>query len=106
LKNIPATDPMFAKVTEELGGYRQISKSIPLLQQFTKAEYARQIALSSAGDLERDAIRRQESMLNAFTKLREELAVLIRSFTNDTAIKSFIFTFLQGATALTKFADV
>ena len=37
LAGLRTTDPRFAQVVEQLGGYRQISKVIPLLQQFGTA---------------------------------------------------------------------
>lgn len=40
LKDLPTSDPRYAAVVESLGGYRQVSRVIPLLSQFGEAQRA------------------------------------------------------------------
>ena len=105
LKGIPTTDPRFAQIVEELGGFRQVSKVIPLIQEFTLAERARQVALTGTASLEEDAIRRQESLIVSFTRVKEELFALIRAFGDQTEVKLFIKSVLNLASAFIKVAD-
>jgi hypothetical protein len=45
LSGLQEGDIKFVRIAEELGGFRQIGKVIPLLQQFETAERARQAAI-------------------------------------------------------------
>ena len=105
LKNIPSTDPRFAQIIEELGGFRQVSKVIPLIQQFAISEKALGVALRSSNSLSQDAAIAQDSLANKITKVKEEFASLIRQFANSDSIRSFVEISLQLASALIKVAS-
>lgn len=105
LKTIPTTDPRFAQIVEELGGFRQISKVIPLIREFTVAERARQISIAGGNSLTEDTIKRQQSLMIQLTKLKEEFFDFIRRGMDDTQIKLFIKTILSLSSALIKVAD-
>ena len=105
LSGLGEGDIRFIQIAEELGGFRQIGKVIPLLQQFTVAEKARQTALASGNSLNEDAAKAQESLLVKFTKVREEFLALIRSISDTTSFKLMVNTLLNLASALIKVAD-
>ena len=65
---IKAGSLKFASVVEQLGGIRQVSRVIPLLQKFSKAELARQVAIAGAGSLDADAAKAQETLAHSFAR--------------------------------------
>lgn len=95
----------FIEIAEELGGYRQIGKVIPLLQQFAVAERARQAALEGGNSLTEEAAIAQESLAIQFQKVREQFLALIKSTTQTESFKVLTKTVLSIATALIKVAD-
>lgn len=105
LKEIPSTDPRFAQVIEELGGFRQVSKVIPLIQKFSEAEKALVVAQQGQGSLARDAAQAQGSLANQLAKVREEFDALLRKIAGNDAFKGLVLVTTQLATALIKVAD-
>ena len=67
-------DITFVRVAEELGGFRQIGKVIPLIQQFTVAEKARQAALEGRGSLDSDAVKAQQALAVQISKFEMYLS--------------------------------
>ena len=90
LQGIESTDPRFAKIVEELGGFRQVSKVIPLLQQFAVSEKALGVAIRGRASLSKDAETAQESLLRQLVKVKEEFAELFRTIINDSSFRSII----------------
>lgn len=88
LRSIPRNDPRFAQIAEELGGFRQIDKVIPLITQFELAERVRGEAIRATGSLTKDAIVAQESFANQLAKTREEFDALIRTITQSETFRS------------------
>lgn len=105
LKNIPTTSPLFAAVVEELGGYRQISKVIPLIQQFQTAEEALGVAISGNNKLSEDAVTAQQSLLVQVQKLKEQFLSFIRVIYNDPVFKAMAEGALMLASAVVKLAE-
>jgi TP901 family phage tail tape measure protein len=105
LKDIPSTDPRFAQVIEELGGFRQISKVIPLIQKFSESQKALIVAQQGQGSLAKDADSAQESLANKLTKTREEFEALIRRLTQNDSFKALIDLTTKLASSLIKVAD-
>ena len=102
---MPQGDIRFIRIAEELGGFRQIGKVIPLLQQFSVAEKARQAALAGGESLNRDAIKAQESLLVQFTRVREEFLKLIRDIADTSSFKILVKTTLNLVSGLLKLAN-
>lgn len=105
LKNIPSTDPRFAQIIEELGGFRQVSKVIPLIQQFAMSEKALSIAQSAGASVAEDAAKAQAGLAVQIQKTKEEFDALIRKFSENEGLRSFIGGTLQLANALIKVTD-
>lgn len=83
-------DVRFAGLVEELGGIRQVSRVIPLLQQFPTAIRAYAVAQSSANTISEDAARQQEAVGVRIVKLQEQFLELARVVGSSTAFKGFI----------------
>jgi len=98
-------DPKFIQIAEELGGYRQIGKVIPLLQQYAIAEKALQSAKKGAGSLDSDAAKAQETLANKIVKVKEEFEALVRSIYESPVFQTMANSSLQFASSLLKVAS-
>lgn len=105
LKDLPRTDPRFAQIAEELGGYRQLDKIIPLIEQFGTAQKAYNVAVRGGNSLTADAAIYQKSLAFQIGTVNEQFQALIRNFTNDDFFKSAAKTVLSLATAFIKLTD-
>ena len=105
LSGLPTTDPKFAQIVEELGGYRQISKVIPLIQEFAVSQKAVNVAIAGAGSLTQNAGQAQLAYAVKLQKLKEEFNALIRSITQSTGFQKLFDTFISGASAAIQLAD-
>lgn len=68
-----------ARIVEQIGGVRQISKTIPLIQQVGAAQRALNIAKIGSNSLDEDAAKRQQSLQTQLNKTRESFLEFIRS---------------------------
>ena len=105
LRNIDPRDVRFSQIVEELGGFRQIGKVIPLIQQFTTAQDALNVAQAGTGSLSADAAKGQLALAVQIQKVREEFNGFIRSVGQSTAFKNLVTVGLDLASALIKIAD-
>ncbi len=105
LSGLEEGDVRFIQIAEELGGYRQIGKVIPLLRQFEIAEKARQAAIEGGTSLDKDAIVAQQSLAVQFTKVREQFLSLIRGISETSSFQVLVKTSLNLASALIQIAD-
>lgn len=94
-------DLQFSRVAEQIGGIRQISKVVPLIQQFTTAQRAANIARLGANSLEEDAAIAQTSLANRLTKTREKFLEFVRTITINEEFKTLSNTFLTFADSIT-----
>lgn len=104
-QDLPTTDPRYSQIVEQLGGFRQISRVIPLLQQFGTAQKAYTVAQAGANSLTTDAAKAQDSFLVKLTKVKEEFFDLIRTLSGNKTFQTMIDQFLnltQGALSLAK----
>ena len=101
---IEAGSIQFAGVVEQLGGIRQVSRVIPLLQQFTKAEKARQVAVAGAGSLDADAAKAQETLSQAFARTTENFRALIREISQTQTFQAIVRIALDLANAFIEVA--
>lgn len=97
LQSLDSRDFRFAAIVEELGGFRQISKVIPLIKQFGLAQQVLNTAQSSGDSLTQDAIKAQSSLANQIARVREEFQALIRQFVDSSAFRSLLDLSLQLA---------
>jgi TP901 family phage tail tape measure protein len=106
LQNIRSTDPRYSAIAEELGGYRQISKIIPLMQEFGKAQDIYNTAQQGANSTTKSAEQAQAAFLVKIGKVREEFQALIRTVTESKGFQVFLDMILQLTSGLTKLASV
>ncbi|NDB61517.1 phage tail tape measure protein, partial [bacterium] len=90
LNRIDPRSAAFAKISEELGGFRQIGKVIPLIQQFAVAQDALKTAQKGSGSLAKDAVIAQQSLAVQFAKTRESFVALIRDIGNSGSFKALV----------------
>lgn len=105
LSKLDPRDLKFSQIVEELGGFRQIGKVIPLIQQFATAQAALKVAQQGQGSLARDAETAQLSLANQISKVREEFTALIRSLGESATFQTFVRLSLDLASALIRLAD-
>ena len=105
LKNLDPRDVRFAKIVEELGGFRQVGKLIPAIQQFGKAQQVLKVAMQGQDSLAKDAALAQQSLLIQATKVREEFQKLFRTVASSTSFRVFAKSALQLASSLIKVTE-
>jgi len=105
LSGLGEGDIRFVQIAEELGGFRQIGKVIPLLQQFETAERARQAAIEGGNSLDKDAAQAQAALAVQIAKVKEEFLALVRGLTQTTSFQLMVKTSLELASALIKVAE-
>ena len=95
LRSIDPRSADFAAISEELGGFRQIGKVIPLLQQFGVAQQAYNVAVKGAGSLSEDALTSQQKLAIQFEKTRQNFLSLIREIGDSTSFRAFVGSVLS-----------
>ena len=105
LSKLDPRDLSFSRIVEELGGFRQIGKVLPLIQQFATAQDALRVAQQGQGSLSADAAKGQMALAIQISKVREEFLALIRSVGNTDSFQNMVKVGLDLASALIKVAD-
>ncbi len=106
LSHFQAGDLQLAEVIRQLAGRgEQVSKVIPLIQQFPKALEALNVATRGTNSLTKDQILAQETLANSIARVREEFFALIRGVTETDTFRVMTKSILGVASALIKVAD-
>ena len=105
LKGLPTADPRYAQIVETLGGFRNISKVVPLIQQFGEAQRALTVAQAGAVSVTMQAEKAQESLAVRFAKTREEWHALGRSIVGSNAFQDLAKDALALASGLVKVVE-
>ena len=105
LSALRPSDARFSDIIEELGGFRQVGKVIPLIQQFATAQAALTTAQSAAGSVAKDAATAQKGLGVEITKVKEEFAELIAQFTQTDTFQGIARDALSLASAFIKVAS-
>ena len=105
LQTIDPEDFRFNMVVEGLGGFRQVSKVIPLIQQFAVAQKALNVARGASGSLAKDAETAQQSLSIQIQKTREEFLRFVRELTQSSSFQNTARFLLDVANAFIKVAD-
>jgi hypothetical protein len=90
LRSLDTRDLKFAGIAEELGGFRQIGKVLPLIQQFGTAQQALNVAQGGSGSLAKDAAKGQLALAVQIQKVREEFTALVRSISDSTGFRTLL----------------
>lgn len=105
LRELDPRDIRFSRIVEDLGGFRQIGKVIPLIQQFTTAQRALTAAQEGGSSLARDAAIAQLSLANRITKVREEFVALVRSIGQSQGFRDMANLALDLTSGLIQLAN-
>lgn len=105
LGNLDPRDIRFSQIVEELGGFRQIGKVIPLIGQFATAQDALRVAQQGQDSLAKSNAIAQQALAVQFAKVREEFLRLVRDIAGTDSFKGLISGALTLASALIKVAD-
>lgn len=102
LAGIDPRSATFNKIIEELGGFRQVGKVIPLLQEFSTAQEALNVAQRGSGSLTDAAAKAQQSLAIQLLRVREEFLGLVRDIGESKTFQFLTNTALGFASALIK----
>jgi TP901 family phage tail tape measure protein len=105
LSQLDPRDLKFSRIVEELGGFRQIGKVIPLIQQFATAQAALKVAQSGQDSLATDAAIAQQSLAIQMAKVRNEFVGLVRSIGQSSGFQSFVKLSLDLTSNLIRLTD-
>lgn len=105
LQNIPRTDPQFARIVEQIGGFRQVSRVIPLIERFGTAQSALSTAQQGSSSLQTSTARAAESLEVRLSRLNEKFLKLARDVVSSPAFQTLAKTFIQVGEALAFVAD-
>ncbi len=105
LKDLDTRDANFARISEEIGGYRQLGKTIPLIKQFAVAQEAYQVAQDGSNSLAKDAITAQQSLANQFAKTEERFLALIRTIAQSSTFNNLAAFVLKTADGFLRLAE-
>ena len=105
LKGLDPRDVRYSQIVEQLGGFRQVSKVIPMIQQFEMTQRALNVAMAGGGSLAKDAAKAQEGLGIQFTKVKEEFTALMRELAMSPGFKAMAKTVLALASALISLAS-
>jgi hypothetical protein len=106
LRGLQPTDSRFVAISEELGGYRQISKTVPMLQEGARMQSIYNTAISGTASTTKSAEQAQEAFLVRIGKVKEEFSALIRTVTESKGFQVFLDMIIQMTSGLTKLAQV
>lgn len=102
LKDLDPRDVRFSQIVEQLGGFRQVSKVIPLIQQFDTAQQALAVSLSGAGSLAEDAATAQQALAVRIAKVGEQFQALFRRLTGSRTFEVIARSLLNMASGFAK----
>lgn len=97
IKDLPLTDPRVAAIAVEVGGYRQINKTIPLLTQLAEAQRAYDVAKAAGNDLDEAAVQSQNSLQRRLQGLEERFLALFRTIGNSDTFSLLSNSFIKAA---------
>jgi len=92
-------DVRIAKIVEELGGFRQVGKTLPLLTELKKRQDALTSARKGTNSLDQDVIRSQEALGRQLDKVRENFTALVREIVSSNGFKILIGLITDAANA-------
>ena len=95
--DIRAGSIQFAEVVEQIGGIRQLSKVVPLLDQFGKAQKALEIQNKAGAESTKDVEKAQQGLGFQLGALRQEFGALISEFVDSSSFKFLAETFISIA---------
>ena len=105
LSGLDPRDFRFNEIVEQLGGFRQIGKVIPLIKQYSTSVEALAVANNSMGSTAADAATAQQGLGNQFAKLKEKFDATVRDMVDSGTFRSLAEGALQFADAVLRIVD-
>lgn len=105
LAGLEEGDITFVQIAEQLGGFRQIGKVIPLLREFALSQEALKVAQEGTGSLARDQATAQLSLAVQITKVKEQFFALVRGFTETSTFRVMADVILKLASTFIRLAE-
>jgi TP901 family phage tail tape measure protein len=105
LKGLRSTDVRYMGIVEEMGGYRQVTKLLPMLQQVAEAQKAYTIAQYGGINISNVAAQAQKTLLVRLQAVREQFLALFRTILGSDAFKAFTNNTIRLAESLLKVAN-
>ena len=105
LKALDPRDFRFNQIVEQLGGFRQIGKVIPLIKKYQISTEALAVANNSMGSTAKDAAIAQQGLGNQFAQLKEKFDATIRSLSDSETFKTLATSAIKMAEAILRIVD-
>jgi len=105
LSKLDQLDLKFFKITEELGGYRQINKVIPLIGEGAERIRAFNVAQAGTGSVSKQAAQAQETLAVKLAKVNEQFLALIKNVAQSETFKTIANFGIKTAEAFIAVAD-
>ena len=105
LSGLDPRDFRFNEIVEQLGGFRQIGKVIPLIKQYSTSVEALAVANNSMGSTAADAATAQQGLGNQFAKLKEKFDATVRDMVDSGTFRSLAEGALKFADAVLRIVD-
>ena len=105
LSSLPASSTQFNQILEQLGGFRQISKTIPLILKFKTAQEALNVATKGQTSLQEDAQQALDGLGVRLDQTRERFLKLVREFVISDEFKRITGVILDLADAFIVLVD-
>ncbi|KKL89072.1 hypothetical protein LCGC14_1918390, partial [marine sediment metagenome] len=104
LRRLNPRDQRFADIAEQLGGFRQIGKTIPLILEGEKRLKALRVAQEGQDSLNKDVEKSLQGLQRRFGLVREEFKELILEFTETDTFRILAKTIIELSSALISLA--
>lgn len=105
LAQVRQTDPRYASVVEELGGYRQLNRLLPLLQNVTLAQEAYAVAQGGSLSIALAADQAQGNYATTLKKVQEQFLALSRDILASPGFSQLITQLTTLTSYAIKFVD-
>ena len=105
LRGMETTDLQFGRIIEQLGGFRQVGKVIPMITQHETAVKALGVAQAGSNSLALDAAKAQKALLVQVSKVKEEFMDMMRKMMASEGFKSMISMTLKLASSMIKLVE-
>ena len=102
LNQLDPRDIRFSTIIEELGGFRQVGKVIPLIQQFATAQEALKVAQTGQASLSGAQVKSQQALAVQIAKVREEFLALVRDIGKSSSFQALAQIILGLASTFIK----
>ncbi len=106
LSGLRTTDSRFSAAIEALGGYRQVSRVVPLIQQFTEAQKALNVAKIGSLSIDQAAETRQAAVETRINKMREAFQKFFNTLVQSEGFNALINSLGKVADVMSRVLDV